>query len=87
MTSAPKLETEKANWFRENLKTTQKRFLTYRIAIDENDLKMGWEASGCCASRYTPDVMDELFVLPGCGKTAYFRPWNGSKLVRNDVFD
>ena len=85
--SAPKLKTEQGNWFRDNLKTTQKRFLTYRISFDEDELRMGRKALGCCESQFITDVMDDLFTLVGHKKMIYFRPWNGAGLVRHDIFD
>jgi len=85
--SAPELKTEKGNWFRDNLKTTQKRFLTYRISFTKDELEMGRKALGCCASQFTPDVMDDLFTLVGHKKMIYFRPWNGSGLVKHDIFE
>jgi LmbE family N-acetylglucosaminyl deacetylase len=85
--SAPEMKTEKGNWFRDNLKTSQKRFLTYRISFSADELKMGREALGCCASQFTPDVMDDLFTLVGYKKMIYFRPWIGSNLVKHDIFE
>jgi len=86
--TSPKLNTEKANWFKENLKTTQKKFLTYRIPYEKEDLQLGRQAFGCCKSQYIPEVMDELFVLIAQHKgLVYFRPWNGSEVIKNDIFE
>jgi len=86
--SAPKLNTAQVNWFKGNLKTTQKKFLTYRIPFEEEDLKLGREALGCCKSQFTPEVMDEIFVLIAQNEgLLYFRPWNGSEVVKEDVFE
>lgn len=85
--SAPELKTEKGNWFRDNLKTTEKRFLTYRLSFKDKDLRVGREALGCSASQFVPDVMDDLFTLVGNKRLIYFRPWNGSDSVKHDIFD
>ena len=88
MDSAPKLNTDQANWFREHLKTTQKQFLTYRIPFEKEDLILSREAFGCCKSQYIPEVMDELFVLIEQSKGyVYFRPWNDSRKIKNDIFE
>lgn len=88
MDSAPKLNTDQANWFKENIKTTKMDFLTYRIPFEKEDLVLGREAFGCCKSQYIPEVMDELFVLIEESKGfIYFRPWNDSKDIRNDIFE
>ncbi len=85
---APKLNTAQANWFKENFKTTQKKFLTYRIPYDEEDFKAGREALGCCKSQFTPEIMDEIFVLLGQTEgLLYLRPWNGSNVIKNDLFE
>ena len=83
-----KLNTNLVTWFNENLKTTQKRFLTYKISFSQEDLKLGHEASSCHKSQYTAEAIDDLFSMMGqTDSLVYFRPWNGSKAVRNDIFD
>ncbi len=85
--SAPELKTEKGAWFRDNLKTSQKRFLTYRIEFGEDERRAGRKALECSASQFTPDVMDDLSVLVEHTRAIYFRPWHGSGKRKNDIFD
>ncbi|WP_117885204.1 PIG-L family deacetylase [Aureibaculum luteum] len=86
--AAPKIKTNMASWFKESLKTTDKKFLTYRIPYSEDDYNVGREALGCCKSQYTTEVMDELFTLIGQKeRILYFRPWNGSENIKHDVFE
>ncbi|MBO0589872.1 PIG-L family deacetylase [Cellulophaga sp. E16_2] len=82
------LNTSLVQWLSENLKTTQKRFLTYRISFDKKDLKLGHKASNCHKSQYTPEAIDDLFAM--MGQTAgiiYLRPWNGSKILKETIFE
>ncbi len=86
--SAPKLNTVQANRFRENFHTTQKKFLTYRIPYDEEDLQVSRKSLGCYKSQFTPKVMDEIFILLAQNKgTLYLRPWYDSNKIRTDVFE
>ena len=85
---APKLNTGPVNWLKENLKTTQKKFLTYRIPLEEEDFKLAREALGCYKSQFTPEVMDEIFLLLGQTEgLLYLRPWFGSEIVKDDIFE
>ncbi len=82
------LKTDLVKWMNDNLKTTQKRFLTYRIPFDAQNLKLGKEASSCHKSQYTPDDIDDLFAIMGqTGGLIYFRPWNGSSAIKDNIFD
>lgn len=82
------LNTSLANWLIENWKTTQKRFLTYQIPFDVEDLKLGYKAFTCHKSQYTPEEMDDIFAIMGqTDRLIYFRPWNGSKEIKDNVFD
>ena len=85
--SAPKLNTGLANWFKESMNTTQKKFLTYRIPFDKDDFKVAREAFGCCKSQYSPEIMDELFILTHHTGILYLRPWNGSDIIKSDIFE
>lgn len=85
---APELNTGPANWFKENLKTIQRKFLTYRIPVVEEDFKVAREALGCYKSQFTTEVMDEIYLLLGQTEgLIYLRPWNGSEVVKDDVFE
>ena len=84
----PKLNSGSVNWLKENLKTTQKKFLTYRIPVEEEDFKVSKEALLCYKSKLVPEFIDEIYLL--IGKTEgliYLRPWNGSAVVRDDIFE
>ncbi|WP_194535580.1 PIG-L deacetylase family protein [Zobellia nedashkovskayae] len=82
------LKTDLVKWFNENLKTTRKRFLTYRIPFSEEDLKLGHEASSCHTSQYTAEAIDDLFtMMKQTDSVIYFRPWNGSKAIKEHFFD
>jgi LmbE family N-acetylglucosaminyl deacetylase len=82
------LNTNLGNWFNENWKTTQKKYLTYRISFDKEDLKLGKVASACHKSQYTPEALDDIFAIMGqADGLIYFRPWNGSKTVKDNIFD
>ncbi|MGM5470147.1 PIG-L deacetylase family protein [Flavobacteriaceae bacterium LMO-SS05] len=86
--SLPPLNTEIVNWYKKHLHTTQKEFLTYRIPYSEANLKTGREALGCCKSQFTPEVMDEIFVVMAQHKgLLYFRPWLGSNTIKYDIFE
>ncbi len=83
-----KLKSKVGNWFYENWKTTQKRFLTYRIPFNEEDLKLGYKASSCHKSQYTNETIDDLFgIIKLTDHVIYLRPWNGSKEISNNIFD
>lgn len=85
---APKLNSRSVNWLKENLKTTQKKFLTYRIPIEEEDFKVSREALGCYKSQLIPEYIDEIYLLMGQNDgVLYLRPWNGSAIVKDDVFE
>lgn len=82
------LNTNLGKWFNENWKTTQKRFLSYRISFDEEDLKLGKVASACHKSQYTPEALDDIFVIMGqADGLIYLRPWDGSKTIKDNIFD
>ena len=84
----PKLKTGTVNWLKENLRTTQKKFLTYRIPVKEVDFKLARKALGCYKSQLYPEYMDEIFLLLGQTEgLIYLRPWNGSEIVKTDIFD
>ncbi|RPD98237.1 PIG-L family deacetylase [Aureibaculum marinum] len=86
--AAPKLKTNMASWFKDNMKTTDRKYLTYRISYDADDLIVGRAALGCCKSQYTSEVMDEMFNLIGQREhVLYFRPWNGSDGIKTDIFE
>jgi len=85
---APKLNTGPVNWLKENLKTTQKKFLTYRIPVEEEDFKVAREALGCYKSQLFPEYIDEIFLLLGQTEGLfYLRPWFGSEVVKDDIFE
>lgn len=82
------LKTDLVKWMNDNLKTTQKGFLTYRIPFDAQNLKLGKEASSCHESQYTPEDIDDLFAIMGqTDGLIYFRPWNGSSAIKDNIFD
>ena len=82
------LKSKVGNWFYENWKTTQKRFLTYRIPFNNEDLELGYKASSCHKSQYTKETVDDLFSIIKLGNnTIYLRPWNGAKEVTTNIFD
>lgn len=85
---SPKLKTSSVNWLKENLRTTQKKFLTYRIPLMKEDFKLARKALGCYKSQLYPEYMDEIFLLLGQTEgLIYLRPWNGSEIVKTDIFD
>lgn len=84
---APPLSTEKANYYRNNFKTTQKKFLDYRIPISKEDFEVGRAALGCCQSQFTEEVMDETWELLGKAEGCiYLRSWNGGAGLKTDLF-
>jgi len=84
---APKLHSRSINWLKENLKTTQKKFLTYRIHIEEEDFKMSRDALSCYKSQLTPEYIAEIYLLMGQNDgILYLRPLNGSETIKDDVF-
>lgn len=86
--SLPPLKTPSGNWFKHNIHTTQKKFLTYRIPYTLENFKIGREALGCCKSQTTLDVMDEVFKIFEQSKgVVYLRPWFGSDTIKDDVFE
>ncbi len=49
---------------------------------------MAREALGCYKSQLTPEVMDEFYLLYGQTEgLLYLRPWNGSTVVKDNVFE
>lgn len=82
------VNTNLGKWFYENWKTTQKKFLSYRIPVAESDLKLGHETASCHASQYPPDVVDDLFtIINQTNGFIYLRPWNGSSSLKDDIFE
>ena len=80
--------TDLVQWLNDNLKRTQKRFLTYRIPFNEEDLLLGQTASDCHKSQYTPEAIDDLIKIVGqADSVIYFRSWNGSNEIKNNIFD
>ncbi len=82
------LNTELVKYFKNNLKTTQKKYLTYRISVEEEDFIVAREALACHKSQFTPEQLDEIFLVFGQTEgLIYLRPWNGSEAVKDDIFD
>lgn len=80
--------TDLVQWLNYNLKRTQKRFLTYKIPFNKEDLLLGHTASDCHKSQYTPEAIDDLIKIVGqADSVLYFRPWNGSNEIKNNIFD
>ncbi|MDO6472372.1 PIG-L family deacetylase [Maribacter sp. 1_MG-2023] len=80
--------TDLVQWLNDNLKRTQKRFLTYRIPFNEEDLLLGHTASDCHKSQYIPEAIDDLIKIVGqADSVIYFRSWNGSNEIKNNIFD
>ncbi|MFA9388862.1 MAG: PIG-L deacetylase family protein [Prolixibacteraceae bacterium] len=87
-TEGLKLNTDLGRWFNESWKTTQRRFLSYRIAFDDEDLKTAKESAACHKSQYTPEALNDLFLINGqTDGLIYFRPWNGSNVISDNIFD
>ena len=85
---ATELNTNLVNWFKDNLMTTQKKYLTYRIPIEEEDFIVAREALACHKSQFTPEVVDEILLVFGQSEgLIYLRPWNGSAVVKDDIFN
>ncbi|KAA5825087.1 PIG-L family deacetylase [Algibacter amylolyticus] len=83
-----KLKSKVGNWFNENWKTTQKRFLTHRIPFNENELTIAHKGASCHKSQYTPDTIDDLFtIMKQTDSAIYLRSWNGSKTLKDNIFD
>ncbi|WP_300022665.1 PIG-L family deacetylase [uncultured Maribacter sp.] len=81
-------KTDLVQWLNDNLKRTQKKFLTYRIRYDKDDLDLGHTASNCHKSQYTPDAIDDLLtIVAQTDSVLYFRPWNGSNEIKNNIFE
>lgn len=81
------LSTDLVKWFKDNLNTTQKRFLSYRISVDDNDIENGTKAITCHNSQFTPEEMEDLSVLFFQRNTCYLRGWNGSNLIKENIFE
>lgn len=84
--SAPKLNTDQGNWFRENYHATQKKFLTYRIPYSKEDFKIARKALECHKSQLTTEAMNDFFTIFDTNGIQYLRPWNGSNTIKNDIF-
>lgn len=82
------LKTKVGSWFHQNWKTTQKRFLTYKIAFNDEELKLGHKAASCHKSQYTPETVNDLFeIMKQTDGYIYLRSWNGSTSIKEDIFD
>ncbi len=80
--------TDLVQWLNDNLKRTQKRFLTYRIPFNKEDLLLGHTASDCHKSQYIPEAIDDLIKIVGqADSVIYFRSWNGSNEIKINIFD
>lgn len=83
-----KFNTDLVQWLNDNLKRTQKRFLTYRIPYNLEDLKLGHDASKCHQSQYTVDAINDLLtIVAQTDSVIYFRSWNGSTEIKNNIFE
>ena len=80
--------TDLVSWLNDNLKRTQKRFLTYRIPYNKSDLELGHKASNCHESQYTPEAIDDLMnIVEQTDSLIYLRPWMGNEEIKNTIFD
>ncbi|WP_299325999.1 PIG-L family deacetylase [uncultured Maribacter sp.] len=80
--------TDLVQWLNDNLKRTQKRFLTYRIPFNKTDLELAHKASNCHKSQYTLDAIDDLLTIVGqTDSLIYFRPWMGNEEVKSNIFE
>ncbi len=87
MKNLPPLKTFFGNWLSKSFHFTQEKYLTCRVPYNDQDLKLARSAYACHKSQFTPDVMDEIFVLlTQAGKVTYLRPWSGSGALKPDVF-
>ncbi|MGJ8714247.1 MAG: PIG-L family deacetylase [Maribacter stanieri] len=80
--------TDLVSWLNDNLKRTQKRFLTYRIPYNKSDLDLGHKASNCHESQYTSEAIDDLMkIVVQTDSLIYLRPWMGNEEIKNTIFD
>ncbi|MDJ1483559.1 PIG-L family deacetylase [Cytophagaceae bacterium YF14B1] len=87
MQNMPPMKTFTGKWLSQSFHTTRTKYLTYQIPYEAIDLKTARTSYACHKSQFTPDDMDEIFLLIGQGKgKAYLRPWNGSSKIQVDLF-
>ncbi len=83
-----RLKTNTGKWFKENIHTTERKYLTYRVSYSKKNFELARNSFYCHESQFTREEMDDLWLLMGAGEPLiYFRPWNGSAKIHNDVFE
>ena len=88
MDLSPSLKTNTGKWFKENIHTTDKKYLTYRVPYSKENIELARKSFYCHESQFTREEMDDLWLLMGAGEPLiYFRPWNGADKIYDDVFE
>ncbi|MDF4204452.1 PIG-L family deacetylase [Maribacter sp. SA7] len=81
-------KTDLVQWLNDNLKRTQKKFLSYQILYSKEDLELGHKSANCHKSQYNEDAIDDLLtIVAQTDSVIYFRPWNGSNEIKNNIFE
>src|SRR5215831_6378101 len=84
----PAFKTFVGSWLRNSFHTTDQRYLNYQIPYDVQDFNNAKTSYGCHQSQWTPDMVDDIFVLLGhAGRTVYLRSWFGDTGQKKDLFD
>ena len=84
--ATPAMRSPYARELKEGFKTTQSRFLTYRIGYDARSAARAATAIRCYASQFSPDGMRDITALTlRRDSTVYFRPYFGSEVRRTLV--
>lgn len=81
------LKTATGKWFKENIHTTDMKYLTYRVPYSKENYELARNSFYCHESQFTREEMDDLWLLLGTERYVYFRPWNGSAKIHDDVFE